>query len=288
MGIDAIPTPFITMTDTFHDASLQRFIDDLPMPFMIYRLDGFLCAMNQAAEQFWSVQREQMLGIFNVLRDPQSVAQGVQSMFDTALAGETFYSEPVPYDTALVDVGQQVKKQLWIRARIFSLRDAEHRPCYVVINHEDVTAEIAQRAAIEAARDEIAAQRSAIQVLSSPIIQLWDGVLTVPLVGTLDARRAMFVTESLLDAIVAHQSDIVIIDITGVPVVDTAAASALLMTARAVGLLGSRVVLVGVSAEVAQTLVHLGVDLSLFEIQANLQAGVAWAFTRLGFKVVAV
>ncbi|NJM07874.1 STAS domain-containing protein [Candidatus Gracilibacteria bacterium] len=103
----------------------------------------------------------------------------------------------------------------------------------------------------------------------------------------LDARRAIFVTENLLEAIVAHQCDIVIIDITGVPIVDTAAASSLLMTARAVALLGSRVVLVGVSAEVAQTLVHLGVDLSLFEIHANLQAGVAWAFAQLGLRVVA-
>jgi rsbT co-antagonist protein RsbR len=274
-------------SDQWFDPKLQRLIDDLPMPLMLYEAAGMLRAMNRAAEAFWSVERSQMLGVFNILTDPQSAEQGVSWMFDIARSGEIFYGEPVPYDTALVDVGQAVKKQIWIRARIFPLYDEDGTVAFIAINHQDVTEQVVQSQAIDAARAEIANQRDAIQELSSPIIQLWDGVLTVPLMGVLDAQRTMFVTENLLEAIVAYQSDIVIIDITGVPLVDTSAASALLMTARAVALLGSRVVLVGVSAEVAQTLTHLDVDLSLFEIRANLQAGVAWAFAQLGLKVVA-
>ncbi|GAB4426178.1 MAG: hypothetical protein OHK0015_06840 [Chloroflexi bacterium OHK40] len=266
-----------------------RLLDDLPVPLMIYQHDGVLIAMNREAEEFWGAPRAAIVGQFNLLNDPQSVAQGSRELFARALAGERFTTDPVIYDTAQVDLGAAIDsredRRIWIQATIFPLYDADAQPSHVVLMHQNVTARMEQQAAISAAREEIVQQREAIDALSSPVIQVWDGILTVPLVGHVDARRAMAITERILEAIVEYQADIVILDITGVPVVDTTVAAALMQAARAVKLLGSQVVLVGVGSEIAQTLVGLEVDLNEVVTRANLKAGISWAFATLGLRV---
>src|SRR5215213_10874750 len=126
---------------------------------------------------------------------------------------------------------------------------------------------------------------STIRELSTPIIPVYEGILVLPLVGAIDSRRASEITERLLEAIAAQQAEIVIIDITGVSLIDTSTANHLLMTTRAANLLGSRVVLVGVGAEIAQTIVHLGVELRGLTTLADLQAGIAYALERLGLSI---
>lgn len=126
---------------------------------------------------------------------------------------------------------------------------------------------------------------STIRELSTPIIPVYAGILVLPLVGSIDSHRATEIAENLLEAIAAQQAQIVIIDITGVPVIDTSTANHLLTTARAVNLLGSQIVLVGISAEIAQTIVQLGVDLQGLTTLANLQAGIAYALRRFGLAV---
>jgi anti-anti-sigma factor len=127
--------------------------------------------------------------------------------------------------------------------------------------------------------------RSTIRELSTPIIPVYEGILVLPLVGSIDSRRATEVTERLLEEIAAQQAEIVIIDITGVSLIDTSTANHLLMTTRAASLLGSRVVLVGMGAEIAQTIVHLGVELNSLVTLADLQAGIAYALERLGLGI---
>ena len=127
--------------------------------------------------------------------------------------------------------------------------------------------------------------RSTIRELSTPIIPVHEGILVLPLVGSVDSRRATEITERLLEAIAAHQAELVIIDITGVPLIDTSTANHLLMTTRAASLLGSQVVLVGMGAEIAQTIVHLGVELRGLTTLANLQAGIAYALGRIGLGI---
>jgi rsbT co-antagonist protein RsbR len=129
--------------------------------------------------------------------------------------------------------------------------------------------------------------REAIQELSTPIIPLYTGVLAVPLVGRVDSQRAQVLTEALLEAIAREQAEIVLLDITGVAVVDTNVANHLIQTARAAGLLGSQVVLVGISAEVAQTLVQLGLDLGQLVTLSNLQSGLEYALSRQGLAITA-
>jgi anti-anti-sigma factor len=127
----------------------------------------------------------------------------------------------------------------------------------------------------------IATQRSLIQELSAPIMPVSDEVLIVPLIGTIDTRRAAQITESLLEAVNRQQAQVLIIDITGVAVVDTGVIHYLLQTASAARLLGTMVLLVGIAPEVAQTIVQLGVDLSSIVTRSTLQAGLEYATARL-------
>lgn len=124
-------------------------------------------------------------------------------------------------------------------------------------------------------------QRQAIEELSTPIIKIWDRVLVLPLIGTLDTRRSQKLTEALLTNISATQTKVTIIDITGVPAVDSAVANHLLKTVASVKLLGAQAVITGIRPEVAQTIVHLGVDLGEVETLSNLSEGLKWAFKSL-------
>jgi rsbT co-antagonist protein RsbR len=133
--------------------------------------------------------------------------------------------------------------------------------------------------------EQAALLRSTIRELSTPIIPVYEGILVLPLVGSVDSRRATEITERLLEEIAAQQAEIVIIDITGVPVIDTSTANHLLMTTRAANLLGSRVVLVGIGAEIAQTIVHIGIELQGLITLANLQAGIAYALGQIGLGI---
>ncbi len=130
--------------------------------------------------------------------------------------------------------------------------------------------------------------RAVIQELSTPIIPIHEGVLVLPLVGAIDSLRSQEITERLLEEIVRQQADIVIIDITGVSVVDTSVANHLIMTAQAVNLLGSRVVFTGISSTIAQTIVQLGVNLGDVVTLSNLQAGMQYALKQLGLEIVEV
>jgi anti-anti-sigma factor len=127
----------------------------------------------------------------------------------------------------------------------------------------------------------IAAQRRIIQELSTPIIPISDSILIMPLIGAIDSARAQQIMAAMLEAISRHGAQYMIIDITGIAVVDTAIAHGLLQAARAIELLGAQVILVGISPEVAQTLVGLGVDFRAIITRATLQAGFEYAQQQL-------
>lgn len=123
----------------------------------------------------------------------------------------------------------------------------------------------------------IEAQQTALRELSTPLIPLNDTTIIMPLVGSLDSQRMQQVMEVLLEGIGAYQVDTAIIDITGIQMVDTQVANALIRTAQAVKLLGAQVVLTGISSTMAQTLIHLGTDLSGIITRSSLQSGIAYA-----------
>lgn len=127
----------------------------------------------------------------------------------------------------------------------------------------------------------IETQREKLRELSTPLIPLTDQVVIMPLIGTIDSQRAQQIMEALLMGVAQYQSELVIIDITGVQVVDTQVAQAIVSAAQAVRLLGAKVMLTGIQPQIAQTLVHLGIDLSGIDTRSSLQAGIAAALRNL-------
>jgi rsbT co-antagonist protein RsbR len=121
--------------------------------------------------------------------------------------------------------------------------------------------------------------------LSTPVIQLWDGILALPLIGTLDSARTQVVMESLLQRIVDTGAGIAIIDITGVPTVDTLVAQHLLKTVAAARLMGAECLISGIRPQIAQTVVHLGVDLQDVVTKATLADAFAVALKKLGLVI---
>jgi rsbT co-antagonist protein RsbR len=128
-------------------------------------------------------------------------------------------------------------------------------------------------------------QQEELLELSTPVIKLWDGILAVPMIGTLDSSRTQIVMESLLQRIVDTESQIAILDITGVPTVDTLVAQHLLKTVTALRLMGAECIISGVRPQIAQTIVHLGVDLQGVTTKANLADALALAMKRVGLTV---
>ncbi len=133
--------------------------------------------------------------------------------------------------------------------------------------------------------DVIARQQEELLELSTPVVKLWDGVLATPMIGTLDSSRTQIVMETLLQRIVETGAEIAIIDITGVPTVDTLVAQHLLKTVTAIRLMGADCIISGVRPQIAQTIVHLGIDLQGVTTKATLADALALALRKLGYSV---
>jgi rsbT co-antagonist protein RsbR len=132
----------------------------------------------------------------------------------------------------------------------------------------------------------IRAQQEAIRELSTPVIQIRDRLLILPMIGMIDSERALQLTENLLQAIRANRARVVVMDITGVAAVDSKVANHLIQTVAAARLMGATVIVTGLSADVAQALVALGVDLGRINTIGDLQGGLEEAERLLGYKVV--
>jgi rsbT co-antagonist protein RsbR len=144
-----------------------------------------------------------------------------------------------------------------------------------------LTAEAFQRTR----EDVILRQQKELLELSTPVVRLWDNILALPLIGTLDSARTQVVMQNLLQAIVDTRSDYAIIDITGVPVVDTLVAQHLLKTVSAARLMGADCLISGIRPQIAQTIIHLGVDLSEVTTKATLADAFDLALRRGGFRL---
>ena len=137
-----------------------------------------------------------------------------------------------------------------------------------------------------AAREQIIANQAAAMLeLSTPVIRLWEGIIAVPLVGTLDSARTQLVMEKLLDTLVATGAEHAVLDITGVPTVDTEVAQHLLKTVSAVRLLGAECIISGIRPQVAQTIVALGIEFGDIATKATLADALVHALNRTGYQV---
>ncbi|MEW6261807.1 MAG: STAS domain-containing protein [Thermodesulfobacteriota bacterium] len=135
-------------------------------------------------------------------------------------------------------------------------------------------------------RDEkLKEHQKALLELSTPVIKLWEGIIILPLIGIIDSMRAKQIMENLLAAIMETQAGLAIIDITGVPMVDTEVADRLIKTVKAASLLGTKCIMVGIKPDIAQSIVNIGIDLTGIETFSNLQAGLRAAFKQIGWQV---
>ena len=138
---------------------------------------------------------------------------------------------------------------------------------------------------IKGREDVIYRQTDEITQISTPVIRVWDGILALPIIGTLDSSRTQIVMESLLQEIVETGSSIAILDISGVPAVDSLVAQHLIKTVSATRLMGAECIISGIRPEIAQTVVHLGIDLSSIITKSTLASALKTAFVMLSLEV---
>ena len=175
-----------------------------------------------------------------------------------------------------------LKRPLFRRLQSVAAQDPETlaRETWVITEVIDKLGMLTIHTFQKAREEVISRQQEELLELSTPVVKLWDGVLALPMIGTLDSARTQVVMESLLQRIVETGAEIAIIDITGVPTVDTLVAQHLLKTVTAIRLMGADCIISGIRPQIAQTIVHLGIDLQGVTTKATLADALALAFQR--------
>jgi anti-anti-sigma factor len=191
---------------------------------------------------------------------------------------EEWVAERLARHYALETIEQQLDDGSWLR--IVEQRTSDGGIVSVRSDITDIKRAEELRRQRDVQEEVIRAQGAMLAELSTPILRISDDTLVMPLIGSVDSARAARVVETILAAVAETQARIVILDITGVPVVDTQTAAMLLRCARAVGLLGAEMVLTGIRPDVAQTVIALGIEFGDLITRADLQAGIRYALSR--------
>jgi PAS domain S-box-containing protein len=245
---------------------LRRALAGLPDPISIFDLEGNYLWWNRAVVEVTEYSDEEMASLkptdLFAENDKERVAEAISRIVDVGSATvEAVLVTKEGEHLAFEFVGGLV-------------RDDDGAPFAVSSVGRDISGR-------RRAQEQLARQTEEILNLSTPVMQVWEGVIAVPLIGTLDSQRTQRFMDVLLNAIVATDSEIALVDITGVPTIDTLTAQHLIETIAAVRLLGAGVVLTGVRPSIAQTLVHLGIDLSHITTCSSLAAGLRVALNRI-------
>jgi PAS domain S-box-containing protein len=239
-------------------------------PLVAISAEGKITDVNEGSVKVTGMSREKLIGtdFSDYFTEPDKAREGYQQVFAKGFV--TDYPLTIRHkDGRLTDV--------LYNASVY--KDASGNVLGVFAAARDVTAQ-------KQAEEQIQQQSREIMELSTPVMQVWPGVVVAPLIGSLDSNRTQQFMERLLNRIVETNSPVALVDITGVPTIDTQTAQHLIETISAVRLLGAQVVLTGVRPAIAQTLVHLGIDLSGIITRASLSAGLQVAFDILKLQVV--
>lgn len=258
-------------------------LKNLPLGIVIYHFEDVenpaslrIIMANQEAARLtgsdFSVLQGRRLAEILPINEPQTAAI-IRTYADAIRSNQPYNLGEIPFETTTLHENVAVKG-------VYTMQVLPLPKQYVCLLIEDVTKRKQAEAALVNAKlqeEVIRAQEAALAELSTPLLTVGNGVVVMPLVGTIDSRRAGQVMERLLEGVSATNARAVILDITGIPVVDTQVANAFIHAAQAVKLLGAQVILTGIRPEVAQTLVSLQVDLSGIITRATLESGIAEA-----------
>jgi rsbT co-antagonist protein RsbR len=251
---------------------LQTLLHNLPVATFAKAADGRFTLWNAASEELFGLQAGTVLGKTDFDFFPVEQAEFFRQKDQEVFAQGT----PLLIPVEPIDSHAQGRRMLrTIKVPIYNEAQSPHMLLVVSIDITDQVEMASEREALQA--QVIEAQRSAIQEISTPLIPLSSRVLLLPLIGAVDSHRAQRVLETLLTGIAEYQAEQVILDITGVQLVDTLVADALIRAAQAARLLGAHVILTGIRPEVAQTLVQLGLSLEGILTQGSLQNAVSEA-----------
>lgn len=249
-------------------ATFKTLVDNAPDGINVTTLDARLFYANKSFQRM-SGYGEEAIGktIVDLYADePEALIAAAKQV-----AGEGFWSGNFTLrqpDGTLIPTA----------CKVFSIFDAQGNPRWLAAIVRDISEQQRQEQERQELQQRIIeAQRAALRELSTPLLPLAQGVLAMPLLGTIDSNRAQQVMETLLEGVNIHQAHTAILDITGVQMVDTQVANALIHTAQAVKLLGAQVILTGIRPAMAQTLVNLGADMSGVVTRSTLESGIAYA-----------
>ena len=245
---------------------------------LVCRLDGTLTYWNRGAELVLGHGRDAVIGR-NALELLHTALPVPLADIQRALQTQGYWEGELTHTRS--DGHEVLVSSRWV------LRRGEGATADSVLQIDtDITArKRAEQAETRRQQEIIRAQARAIEELSTPLIPITDEILVMPIIGMLDSIRAQQVMHTLLSGLAASRGKFAILDITGVPVVDTAVARALLQAARAARLLGTEVILTGIRPEVAQTLVHIGAELGSIITRGTLQSGIKYALARGRIKL---
>jgi len=255
---------------------LQLLVENLK-EYAIILLDprGHIASWSAAAEQLKGYRADEIIGKhFSAFYTPEDIANG-KCERELELAAR---------DGRFEDESWRLRKdgsRFWANVVITALRDDKGN----LKGFGKVTRDLSER---KHAEEKLKQQsRDILEMATVPVVQVWEGVLLVPLIGMLDSARTQQLMERLLQRLTETSAPVALLDITGVPTIDTQTAQHLIETIKAVRYIGADVVLTGVRPAIAQTLVHLGVDLSHVTTRSSLTTGLRVALGLLNLQVVA-
>jgi rsbT co-antagonist protein RsbR len=251
----------------------ENILQTISLPLIVYRIDSpseWRVAYISRAALHGEIPPEAMLGkLIEEALPPETAAQ-VRRRLERCIETGSAYTVEDSYD-----VGTSV---IWTRSTFAPMRDEAGRISHLICYWDDITEQKRREQEERAEQEEIIRhQQATLAELSTPLLAISESTVVMPLVGAVDSRRVQQMMDALLSGVAESRASIVILDITGVSVVDTQVANAFIRASQAVRLLGAQVVLTGIRPEVAQTLVGLGVDLSTIITRSTLRDGIAYA-----------
>ncbi|AKB77126.1 RsbR, positive regulator of sigma-B [Methanosarcina horonobensis HB-1 = JCM 15518] len=246
-------------------------LESIPIPVIAVDKDFNILFINSAGCDWCKKEFEEAIGkkCFNVIEAKccSSSNCGIKEAMDSGKKYTGHYEIPHHKETINIEI------------TAVPLKDENGK----IVGGLEYITDITSKVKME---NELRTQTQTILELATPVIKIWDGILLLPLVGIVDTARAQQIIENLLNSIVENEAELAILDLTGVPVVDTAVARHIIKTVNAAKMLGAQTILTGFSPEVSQTLVTLGVDLSNITTCGSLKTGISKAFSLIGKKVV--